>query len=316
MWAESGNILLGFVCLLLGTDSLANGVSGLLVRQRVRAYPASLVAAGAAAFLPIVALCVAAATMAEPELALGGLFGGAIAQLGLLLGLAALAAPLLSRLNVLNWINPILLGAVVLVWALGFDQTYSSIDGWILLLAGVLAVVLIVRSAATERVAAAALFEQAPRVFGLPILLVRLLVGLLLLGLGAWRLVIGSSGLSTILAINPLILGLLVCGPASALAGVPLAVAAARRGHGETALAQALLGASLSLLLVLGALALWQPMPVSSSLMHFELPALFALGLAVYPMMRSDGELSRREGSVLLVCYALVVVIELLMTTT
>jgi cation:H+ antiporter len=56
-------------------------------------------------------------------------------------------------------------------------------------------------------------------------------------------------------------------------------------------------------------------MPVAASLMHFELPALFALALAVYPMMRSDGELSRREGMVLLVSYVLVVVVELVMTS-
>lgn len=315
MWAESGNLLLGIVCLLLGTDSLANGISGALVRWRIGAYPAALAAASAAALLPIMAVSVAAAILNAPELALGGIFGAAIAQLGLLLGLAALAAPLLARLKVLNWINPVLLAAVVLVWVLGLDQAYSTVDGWILLSAGFVAVALIMRGAASERLAAAALFSQAPRVFGLPVLIMRLLLGLLLVGVGAWRLIVGSNGLSAILAVNPLILGLLVCGPASALAGLPLALSTARRGHGELALGQALLGASSSLLLVLGAVAMWRPMPVSASLMQFELPAVFALALAVYPMMRSDGELSRREGIVLLVCYALIVAIELLMTS-
>jgi len=302
MWAESGNILLGVICLLLGTDSLSNGISGLLVRQRSNSYPAAVAAAASAALFPIVALCVAAALLSRPQLALGGIIGGAVAQVGMVLGLAALTAPLLARLKVLNWINPILLAAVALAWALGYDQVYTRVDGWILLSAGIVAIVLIVRSVASERAAALVLLDHAPRVFGLPILLVRLLIGLTLLGLGAWRLILGSSGLAAILAVNPLILGLLVCGPASALAGVPLAVAAARRGHGEFALGQALFGASASLLLVLGALALWHQPTVSASLMQFELPALLALSLAVYPMMRSDGELSRREGIVLLAC--------------
>lgn len=315
MWAETGNILLGIVCLVLGTDSLANGISGLLVRQRIQASSASMAAAASAALLPIIATLVAAALLSKPQLALGGIIGGAIAQLGLLLGLAALTAPLLARLKVLTWINPILLAAVVLAWALGFDQTYSIVDGWILLAVGIAATAFIVRSAASERAAAVALVDHTPRVFGLPILLVRLLLGLILLGVGAWRLIVGSSGLSEIFAVNPLIPGLLVCGPASVLAGLPLALGAARRGHGEFALGQALLGASASLLLVLGALALWQQPSVSASLMRFELPALFALALAVYPMMRSDGELSRREGIVLLVCYVLIVAVELVLTS-
>ncbi|MGB0133792.1 MAG: hypothetical protein WBP53_08120, partial [Dokdonella sp.] len=170
MWAESGNILLGIVCLLLGTDSLANGISGSLVRRHIQAYPAALAAAAGAALLPIVALSVTAAILSQPELALGGIVGGAIAQLGLLLGLAALAAPLLARLKVLNWINPILLGAIALVWGLGFDQVYSAFDGWILIAAGIVAIILIARSAASERVAAAALFAHAPREFGMPVL--------------------------------------------------------------------------------------------------------------------------------------------------
>ncbi|MEZ5460226.1 MAG: sodium:calcium antiporter [Dokdonella sp.] len=290
-------------------------MSGLLVRRQPRAYAAALIAAASAALFPLAALALAAIWMSEHELALGGIVGGSIAQLGLLLGLAALLAPLLARLKVLNWINPILLVAVVLVFALGFDQAYSLVDGLVLLSAGLMAIVLIVRAAAGERATAAALFEQAPRVFGLPMLLMRLVLGMALLGLGAWRLIDGSEGLAAILAVNPLILGLLVVGPASALAGAPTALLAARRGHGELALGQTLFGASAGLLIVLGAVVLWQPLAVSASLMRLELPALFALALAVYPMMRSDGELSRREGMVLLVSYAVIVALELWLTS-
>lgn len=315
MWAQTGNIMLGIACLLLGTDSLANGVSGLVSRQASRAYSAALATAASAALFPIAAISLAATLVSGRELALGGIVGAAIAQLGLLLGLAALVSPLLARLKVLNWINPVLLGAIVLVWALGFDQTYSAVDGWILLSAGIVAISLIVRRAASERAAAAAMFEYAPRVFGLPQLMLRLLVGLVLLGLGAWRLVLGSSGLAAMLSINPLITGLMVMGPACILAGLPTALLASRRGQGEFALGQALFGASASLLLVLGGVVIWQPLTVSSSLMRFELPVLFALALAVYPMMRSDGEMSRREGLVLLSCYALIVAVELVLTS-
>lgn len=315
MWAESGNILLGIICLVLGTDSLVNGISGLLLHQRLRAYPAALATAASAAVFPIVALTVAAEFWSERDLALGGIVGGSIAQLGLLLGLAALVAPLRARLKAFNWINPILLGAVVLAWVLGVDHVYAGFDGWILLSAGLVAIALIVRSAARERAAATALLDQTPRAFGLPMLSMRLLIGLVLLGIGAWRMIAGCSELSASLATNPLILGLLVCGPASALAGMPFAWSVARRGHGELALGQALFGASAGLLFVLGAMILWQPLTVSSSLMRFELPALFALALAVYPMMRSDGALSRREGIVLLVCYTLIIGVEFWLTS-
>jgi cation:H+ antiporter len=45
-------------------------------------------------------------------------------------------------------------------------------------------------------------------------------------------------------------------------------------------------------------------------LQRVEIPLIFAFALATYPMMRSDGELSRREGALLLACYAALVAFE------
>ncbi len=44
MWADTGSILLGSVLLVFGTDSLAQGVSGLLVRKAEQAWLRTLVA--------------------------------------------------------------------------------------------------------------------------------------------------------------------------------------------------------------------------------------------------------------------------------
>jgi cation:H+ antiporter len=63
-------------------------------------------------------------------------------------------------------------------------------------------------------------------------------------------------------------------------------------------------------LLLAGGLALWQPVGAPRSLQHIEIPALIALAVAIYPMMRSDGELSRREGVILLVAQAIFVFAE------
>lgn len=314
MWADSGNILLGFVLLLFGTDSFVNGVSGLSARRVAEPYLFSMTAAITAALAPLVALVVVALLINESDLALGGLIGSAIAQLGLLLGLAALIAPLLARPKVFTLVNPALVAAVVLVWGLGWDHEFSPMDGGILLLAFVVVVVLAVRLAARERTAAKGLFVEPPPTFGPTLLLLRLLVGALVLGLGAWRLLVGSSGVAIGMNLNPLIIGLIVVGPACALAGAPTALLAARRGHGDFALGQALFGALSAILMVLGGLAIIHPLALPASLLRLELPILFAIALAVYPMMRSDGELSSREGTVLLLAWLAFVALEVWLT--
>lgn len=314
MWIDIGNIALGVLMLLLGADSFAHGVAGWAARCSKDALAIAWASTLAAALMPGVALIIATHCMQQPDLALGALVGSSIASLGVTLALAAIAAPLLARLKSLTLLNLALLGAVVLVWVLGIDATYSRVDGGILLAAFVLVAALFLGSVRRERAAARPLFERSWREFSAGTLVVRLLLGAVLLGLGSWRLVLGGSALSGHLGWNPLIVGMLVLGLALALAGLPNAIAASRRGHGEFALGQSLYAAMASLLFLLGALLLWQPLGSVPSLMRFELPALFALAAATYPMMRSDGSLSGREGGVLLVAWLLFVATELWLT--
>lgn len=316
MWIDLGNIALGLVLLLLGNDSFAHGMAGWATRCSKDALAIAWASTLTAALLPGAALIIAAHFMQQPDLALGALVGVSIANLGVTLALAALVAPLLARLKSLALLNVALLGAVLLVWLLGMDGTFSRVDGGILLAAFVLVVLMFLRSTGRERAAARPLFERSMREFGTGTLILRLLLGAVLLGLGGWRLVLGGSALSIDLGWNPLIVGMLVLGVVLALSGLPNAWAASRRGHGEFSLGQTLYGSMASLLFMLGALLLWQPLASVPSLLRFELPALFALAAATYPMMRSDGALSGREGGILLIAYLLFVAAELWLTFT
>lgn len=240
--------------------------------------------------------------------------GASIANLGVTLALAALVAPLLARLNSLALLNLALLEAVVLVWLLGVDGLYARMDGGILLAAFVLVAILFLRSVRRERAASRPLFERSMREFRY-----RHAGGALFArcaAAGARQLATGDGRQRAFshLAWNPLIVGMLVLGLALALAGLPNTLASARRGHGEFALGQALYASMASLLFLLGAVLLWQPMASVPSLMRFELPALFALAAATYPMMRSDGALSGREGGILLAAWLLFVAAELWLT--
>ncbi len=109
-------------------------------------------------------------------------------------------------------------------------------------------------------------------------------------------------------------MGLTLLGFATALASVPPTVIAARRGQGDFAIGHAFGAVLGSVLLVAGILALWQPVGAARSLQHIEISALVVLAVAIYPMMKSDGELSRREGVILVVAYALFQIGEAWMT--
>ena len=310
MIGEFGMFALGALLLLLGTDSLAKGMAAACARGAVAGHVFSLATTVLNALLPAAIVAATAAFLDHRELALGSLLGGAIAQLGLVLALAALTAPLVVRLKVFVWLNPALLLAVLLLGVLSIDRALGALDGSLLLVAFLVVVIVFLRATRSERIAARAMFESSARASTAMIVL-RIVLGAALACYASWCLVQAGSVIGAGIGWSPLVFGLVVLGAVTALAGAPAAIAAARRGHGDFAVGQALLGPLCSLLLLLGVLAIWRPLALAPSLLRFELPALFAFALAVYPMMRSDGELSRREGGALLLAWVLLTVLQL-----
>ncbi|MCR6700475.1 MAG: sodium:calcium antiporter [Dokdonella sp.] len=307
MLAQLGIFALATVLLIVANDAFVRGVTGLFLCSGARTYGVALGATALGAVLPALAVALAAAFAQQPELALGSLIGGGITHLALILGVAALAAPLLIRLRLFRIANPALLIGIGLLWALGADGELGQVDGAILILAWL--VVLALGVVAARREDAAARNELAAAT-GTSMLVwrdsLRVVVGVVMLPFAAVWLVRSTAVLADGWGLAPIVAGLLPLGIATALAGLPSALIAARRGQGDFVLAHGF-AAGLCVLLLVGVLAVWSPLPVARSLQRVELPVLFALAFALYPMMRSDSELSAREGGVLVGLFALFV---------
>lgn len=75
-----------------------------------------------------------------------------------------------------------------------------------------------------------------------------------------------------------------------------------------------MIGSSLfNLLFVLGGMAAWRTLPLPASFVRFELPAAAVFALMLYPMLRGDLRISRREGAVLVVALLAWIGLELAM---
>jgi len=170
----------------------------------------------------------------QPELALGALVGGSIAQIGLVLGICALAAPLRARLKLFGWANPALIVSIVLFWLLSLDAKFGVVDGVILIAAYVVVTVLVIRAARSET---ADVRNELASATGTSMLVwrdgARVVIGVVALPFAAVWLVQGSLALATYCAVSPLVIGLTVLGGATALASVPPTVTAARRNQGD-----------------------------------------------------------------------------------
>jgi len=315
MLAQVGSFVLGAVLLLLGADSFARGVGGLALRSGLGGYAVGLVSTALGGLVPALAVTLAAGYAHQPDLALGNLVGGSIAQIGLVLGLCALSAPLRARLKLFAWANPALIVSVVLFWVLSLDARFGFADGVILIVAYVVVVALVVRAARGEN---ADVRNELASATGTTMLVwrdaARVVVGVVILPFAAVWLVDGAMAFSTNGAVSPLVMGLTLLGAVTALASVPPTLIAAKRGQGDFAIGHAFGAVIGSVLLLAGGLALWQTVGAARSLQHIEIPALIVLAVAIYPMMKSDGELSRREGAILVAAYVLFLIGEIWLT--
>ena len=129
-----GLLFAGLLLLALGGDSIVKSASGLAQRFGASPFVAGLLLISFATSLPELAVNARAVFTGDIHLALGNAVGSNIANLGLTLGVAALAAPLLLRMRLLSPLLVLLAVATLALIVFGLDGSISQIEGGVLLL--------------------------------------------------------------------------------------------------------------------------------------------------------------------------------------
>ncbi|MGX5730421.1 calcium/sodium antiporter [Pseudoxanthomonas beigongshangi] len=309
-----GFFLLGLVLLALGGDSIVKGASALAQRLGASPFVAGLLLIAFGTSLPELAVNARAVWVGAQDLALGNAVGSNIANLGLTLGVAALCAPLLVRMRLLSPLLALLIIATLVLIVLGLDGVIGRVEGGVLLLAFVAMLgFLLARGARESEAVRGDVSAYAGPVVGWGQALLRLVIAMALLYFGAKFIVQSATTLGAGWGLTPLLSGLLPVAIGTALPEVAAAIAAARRGQGDM-VAGHVIGSSLfNLLVVVGGMALFRPLPLPTSFVRLELPAAIAFAVMLLPMLRGDLRVSRGEGAVLVLAFVAWVVLEIAM---
>lgn len=309
-----GFFALGLVLLALGGDSIVKGASGLAQRFGVSPFVAGLLLIAFGTSLPELAVNAHAIAVGAQDMALGNAVGSNIANLGLTLGLAAVAAPLLVRMRLLSPLLVLLTVATLAVIVFGLDGVIGRIEGFVLLLGFVaMLVFLLARSARENPGVREGIVAYASTRAVLWMNLLRFLVAVALLYYGAKYVVQSAPLIGAQWGLSPLLVGLLPVAIGTALPELAAAIAAAKRGQGDM-VAGHVIGSSLfNLLVVVGGMAAFRPLPLPESFVRLELPVAIVFSLMLYPMLRGDLRISRGEGGVLFVAFVAWVVLEALL---
>ena len=299
-----GFFVLGLILLALGGDSIVKGASGLAQRLGASPFVAGLLLVAFGTSLPELAVNARAVFTGNPALALGNAVGSNIANIGLTLGAAAFAAPLLVRWRALAPLLLCLMLATVAVMAAGWDGVLTRFEGVLMLVGFIVVLAACVsrtRHEKPELQDAIAAFARTST--GLGQNLLRFAIAVVLLYFGARWVVQAAPVIGLALGMAPLLTGLLVVAIGTALPEVAAAVMAARRGHGDMVAGHVIGSSVFNLLVVLGGMAVVHDVPVPASFVRFELPAALVFALMLYPMLKGDLRVSKTEGVILLLAF-------------
>jgi cation:H+ antiporter len=312
MIAATAWFLLGLLLLALGGDSIVKAASGLAQRFGASPFVAGLLLVTFGTSLPELVVNARAFVVGAEELALGNAVGSNIVNVGLTLALAALAAPLLVRARLLSPLLVLLAVASLALIVFGLDGVIARWEGGLLLLGfvGLLAFVLRYGRRESEPVREAIASYAMTRT-SLFLNVLRVVFAAVCLYYGA-RWVVGAAPvMGASLGWSPLLVGLLPVAIGTALPEVAAAIIAARRGQGDMVLGHVIGSSLFNLLVVVGGMAALRPLALPESFVKLELPAAIAFVLVLYPMLKGDLTISRREGGILLVAFVAWIALEL-----
>ena len=305
---------LGFVLLIKGADWLVSGATSVAKKYRISDMVIGLTIVSMGTSMPELVVNILASLSGSAELAVGNVFGSNVANILLILGVAALIYPLpLQRSTVMSEI-PFSLMAALLVGFLAnaalFDKyqglIISRTDGGILLFFFALFMLYIFKVAREDSEhEVKETYQEQPmlRAVGL------VLLGMFSLFLGGKWTVDGATAIATQLGMSESFIGLTVVAIGTSLPELVTSAVAASRRNTDIAVGNAVGSNIFNLLWILGISAVIHPLPFNV-LSNFDiLMIIFASTLLILSVsLERKRQVGRASGVAFLLCYVAYVV--------
>lgn len=300
----------GLAFLVGGGALLVHGASALAALLRISPLVIGLTVVAFGTSAPELAVSVQAAYTGSGELAIGNLVGSNIANVLLILGLAALVAPITVSSKLVQFDVPLVIGASLLLLLFGLDGAIQVWEG--ILLLGLLGAYNIwsIRQGRAESGSVQASFggtaTSADRTARTILIHVALsILGLVLLGLGARWLVDGAVAIARYMGVQELVIGLTVVAIGTSMPELVTTIVASLRGQRDLAVGNVVGSNLFNILGVLGVASIVAPdgIPVSGAALTLDIPIMIATAVACLPIFFTGHRIARWEGGLFFLYY-------------
>ena len=316
-------LVLGLVLLVVGGEALVRGASALAGRLGVSPLLIGLTVVGFGTSTPELVTSLQAAFAGSPGIAVGNVVGSNIANILLILGVAAVLGPFAVDRCAFGRDGTVLVVATIACAVAIWSGALSRPAGTALVICLVVYLVYAYRS---ERVAAsdaagsveagqrdaaasaapiAASDRSPPTLPSMPLTIAAFwtLGGIALTVLGARLLVDAAIELATLWDVPDAVVGLTIVAVGTSLPELVTSVVAAIRREGDIAFGNVVGSNIYNVLGILGITSLARPIPVPDQIASFDVWVLIAATGALVAVAVTGWRVTRREGVALLLAY-------------
>lgn len=292
-------------------DRFVTGASGLARGFGVAPLIIGLTIVAFGTSAPEMLVSAMAAWQDNSGIAIGNAVGSNIANMSLVLGVAALIAPLTVHSQTLNREFPLMLGVMLAALALLWNGVLSRLDGSILL-AGMVVLVFwtihLARSAPPDDPLETEFTAKLPETISVGATWWPLISGLILLLISSRLLVWGAVGIAQTFGVSDLVIGLTIVAVGTSLPELAASVAAVRKGEHDIAVGNVVGSNLFNILAVLGIAGVIGPGGFDTAVLRRDFPLMIGLAIVLYIMARGlrnsgHGSIRRWAGGVLVAVF-------------
>jgi len=303
MVASISLMLLGFVFLYLGGESLVKGSVSLALRLKASRLIIGLTLVAIGTSSPELIVSIEAALQNKPSLALGNIIGSNICNIGLILGLCTLITPICIRHRLIRFDVPFVVVTTLLLCLFLFKGSIGSNEAIILLVLFFAYLGFLIwkhkaledemseTESATFKILKKPLFDYL-YVFGGGVLLI----------LGSRLLIKGATEFSALTHLTDPVIGLTIVAIGTSLPELSTSLIAILKGEGDIALGNILGSNIFNSLVITGTLGLITPINLKM-VGSTTLWIMLGVTLLLLPCVRDKKCISKKEGVLLLLTY-------------
>jgi len=293
--------LAGGILLYFGGEWLVTGSSSFALRRGVSKLTVGLTLVAFGTSAPELFISSLAVIRDHATIAIGNVIGSNIANIGLILGIAALIFPPRVSRSSVKFQIPFAIAITILFGVLTLNGQIGRIDAAILLFGFSAFLIYCLRTARTN--IANENNENGALLSGKRCEYLYIIFGLIALTGGSELFVRGAVDLARLIGVSEFFIGLSLVALGTSLPELATSIVAATKRESELVVGNIIGSCIFNILLVIGVVGLIKPIQQPSSSIFLDLGVMLGLTVFLFPILFSGRRIKRHEGAILLLIY-------------